>query len=131
MMTLSAALVTPAAAARWEADGFLIVRSLLTYEEAGLLSSVARADPELAAKAHPVKQIGHLGRHTVADPGDMYGAVARCGRVVNTVQQLLGRQPVAQYHHKMMLTQRKEVVVPVDGPSAWQWHQGQSPNTLP
>src|SRR4030095_2539284 len=49
-------------------------------------------------------------------PGeDIYGMIARCRRVVDSVEQLLGGE-VYHYHSKMMLKEPK-----VGG--AWEWHQ--------
>ena len=104
---------------RFHADGYLVVRGLLDAEETRLLVQSAHGDSRLAdhavhdhddPKGLPVKLTAwnHPGE-------DIYGAISRCARVVDTVERMLGDE-VYHYHSKMILKQ------PHEG-GAWEWHQ--------
>jgi len=99
-------------------DGYLIVRELFDAEEIHLLLSIAKGDQQLEHQALERLDLyngssklwitGSLGE-------DIYSAFARCDRVVNPIEQLLGGE-VYHYHHKVMLKE------PFVG-GAWEWHQ--------
>ena len=99
-------------------DGYLFVRGLFTGEEIGLLGETARNDHAMD-KASSTMDDGKgndvrlsLWNH----PGEgVYGMVARCRRVVDGVEDLLGEE-VYHYHSKMILKDAR-----VGG--AWAWHQ--------
>ena len=99
-------------------DGYLFVRGLFTGEEIGLLGETARNDHAMD-KASSTMDDGKgndvrlsLWNH----PGEgVYGMVARCRRVVDGVEDLLG-EGVYHYHSKMILKDAR-----VGG--AWAWHQ--------
>jgi ectoine hydroxylase-related dioxygenase (phytanoyl-CoA dioxygenase family) len=99
-------------------DGYLIARGLLTAEETDLLSRIARADKELAESSYGRKDATGLPvtlavRNDLSD--DLYSAIARSRRVVETMERLLGDE-VYHYHHKLILKEPR-----VGG--AWEWHQ--------
>jgi ectoine hydroxylase len=99
-------------------DGFLIVRRLFTVQEIGLLGETARHDNALD-KASSTMDDGdgnHVRLALWNDPGEgVYGMFARCRRLVDSVESLLGGE-VYHYHSKMILKDAR-----VGG--AWAWHQ--------
>lgn len=104
--------------ARYEADGFLIRRGLFTGEEIRLLGETARADHALdeAAVARDDGEGNKVRLSLWNHPGDgIYGMVARCRRVVDAVEQLLGGEAY-HYHSKMILKDARTG-------GAWAWHQ--------
>ncbi|MGD9854782.1 MAG: phytanoyl-CoA dioxygenase family protein [Planctomycetaceae bacterium] len=99
-------------------DGFVIVRSLLSPDEAALLGRVARMDQELSRTAsHRLDAGGQATilavRNDLTD--DMYSAIARSRRIVDRMTRFLNGE-VYHYHHKLILKQPR-----VGG--AWEWHQ--------
>lgn len=99
-------------------DGFLIGRKFFDDEEMALLQRIAKADHNMLDHGIGLKDAA--GRQSKLSlwnhPGDdIYGAIARSERVVNSMEQLLGGE-VYHYHSKMMLKEPK-----VGG--AWEWHQ--------
>ena len=103
---------------RFLEDGFVVVRELLTGEEADLLGRIARRDRELAESAYGRRdasgQVTTLAlRNELTD--DVYSAVARSRRIVNRLSDFLGDE-VYHYHHKLNLKEPR-----VGG--AWEWHQ--------
>lgn len=99
-------------------DGFVVVRGLLSPEEAELLGKIARRDKQLAESAYGRKdasgQVTTLAlRNDLSD--DIYSAIARSERVVNRMAAFLGDE-VYHYHHKLILKEPR-----VGG--AWEWHQ--------
>lgn len=104
--------------AAFNADGFLIVRSLLDSEETQIVLQAARNDEKLRANAMDV--VDTQGRTTHLSlwnhPGDdVYGAVCRGRRIVDSMEQLLGDE-VYHYHSKLSAKQPKTG-------GAWEWHQ--------
>ncbi len=99
-------------------DGYLIVREFLDAEETRLTLQAARQDEALRINAMEV--IDTKGRSTNLSlwnhPGDdIYGAICRSRRVVDSMEQLLGDE-VYHYHSKLSAKEPK-----VGG--AWEWHQ--------
>lgn len=80
-------------------DGFLIVRKLFTADEIDLLRRTAREDRVLDQHAFG-KADGEGGTIRLSlwnHPGDgIYGHVARCRRIVDNVELLLGDEA---YHY--------------------------------
>lgn len=99
-------------------SGYLLVPNLFSKEEIGLLGETARTD-QMMDKASSTMDDGKGNDVRLAlwnHPGDgIYGMFARCHRVVDAVEQLLGEE-VYHYHSKMILKDAK-----VGG--AWAWHQ--------
>lgn len=99
-------------------DGYLIVQGLFTEEEIGLLGETARNDHAMDQASSTMDDgKGNDVRLSLWNhPGDgVYGMVARCRRVVDGVEDILGDE-VYHYHSKMILKDAK-----VGG--AWAWHQ--------
>ncbi len=102
----------------FQEHGFLIVKNLLTAEETSLVLQAAREDEALRSNAMDV--VDTQGRTTHLSlwnhPGDdVYGAICRSRRVVESMEQLLGDE-VYHYHSKLSAKQPR-----VGG--AWEWHQ--------
>lgn len=102
----------------FEEHGFLIVKSLLTSDETALVLQAAREDEAVRSNAMDV--VDTQGRTTHLSlwnhPGDdVYGAICRSRRVVESMEQLLGDE-VYHYHSKLSAKQPR-----VGG--AWEWHQ--------
>jgi ectoine hydroxylase len=103
---------------RYRRDGYLIAEGLFDAEEVDLLRKIAKADRRLSAEVRRRRDatgtaVDLTVRNELGD--DIYSAVARCRRVVDTIQRLLEGE-VYHYHHKMI---RKEP----RGGGAWEWHQ--------
>lgn len=103
---------------KYRADGFFIAERLLDAEEVDLLKSIARADHQMQSEAAS-RGDGEGGsiRLVVENElhDDIYGAIVRSRRVVETIETLLGDEAY-HYHHKMILKE------PYVG-GAWAWHQ--------
>ena len=102
----------------FQQDGYLVIRGLLDFEETELTLKAARQDEALRINAMEV--IDTKGRSTNLSlwnhPGDdIYGAICRSRRVVDSMEQLLGDE-VYHYHSKLSAKEPK-----VGG--AWEWHQ--------
>jgi ectoine hydroxylase len=104
--------------ARFDEDGYLLVRSLFDSEEMDLLREIGRADEELA-KRIAERRDAQGGVTTLSLSNDLgeniYSAFVRCHRIVDPMEQLLGDE-VYHYHHKMNMK------APYVG-GAWEWHQ--------
>jgi ectoine hydroxylase-related dioxygenase (phytanoyl-CoA dioxygenase family) len=99
-------------------DGYVVVPRLLDEEETQLVLTAARLDEAIRSNAMDV--IDTQGRTTHLSlwnhPGDdIYGAICRSRRIVDSMEQLLGDE-VYHYHSKLSAKQPK-----VGG--AWEWHQ--------
>jgi ectoine hydroxylase-related dioxygenase (phytanoyl-CoA dioxygenase family) len=104
--------------AAYHRDGYIIARRFFDREEVGLLSRAAHEDREL--DRHSFSRDDGTGARVRLSlwnhPGDgIYGMFARCRRMVDAVEQLLGDQAY-HYHSKMIMKDAK-----VGG--AWAWHQ--------
>src|SRR5438552_1718925 len=104
--------------ARFHSDGFFVVERLLDTEEVDLLKTIAGADHQMQKEA-ATRGDGEGGairlvvENEVRD--NIYGAIVRSRRIVETMETLLGGE-VYHYHHKMILKE------PYVG-GAWAWHQ--------
>ena len=104
--------------ARFHSDGFFVAEKLLNADEVDLLKTIARADQQMQSGAAS-RGDGEGGairlvvENEVHD--DIYGAIVRSRRIVDTMEALLGGE-VYHYHHKMILKE------PYVG-GAWAWHQ--------
>lgn len=109
---------TDAHARQFERDGYFIAEKLFDTEEIDLLRRIARNDHQLTQQAAG-RRDGQGGivklkvENEVQD--DIYGAIVRCRRIVEPMEQLLAGE-VYHYHHKMILKE------PLVG-GAWEWHQ--------
>jgi len=104
--------------AQFERDGYIIVPGLFGPREIATLGEATRRDKAMDEAAtsrddgqgHPVRL--SLWNH----PGDgIYGRIARCRRVVDSVEDLLADE-VYHYHSKMILKDAHTG-------GAWAWHQ--------
>ena len=112
--------VTPDEVQRFEQDGFLIKRALFDREEAELMQRALIEDAGLSDAGNTMAIVDGKGHTTDTalwnEPGDdLLGAVARCERMVNGVELMLGGE-VYHYHSKLTMK------APRTG-GAWNWHQ--------
>ena len=99
-------------------DGYLFVRGLFDAEETALMLTAARGDTNIIENAFDVEDTdGKKSKLTLWNhpSDDIFGMAARCHRVVDTSERLLGDQ-VYHYHSKLSMKEPK-----VGG--AWEWHQ--------
>ena len=104
--------------AAFERDGYLIVRAFLDSEEADILRRAAKADAAFQKNAYDLKDPeGGVAKLVLWNKAgeDLWGSLARCERLVNAMEQLLGDE-VYHYHSKMSIKE------PFTG-GAWGWHQ--------
>jgi hypothetical protein len=110
--------LTPNQIADYERDGYLAVGAMFDPVEIGLLQRSAREDRALDLHAFG-RADGEGGRVRLSlwnHPGEgIYGMFARCRRVVDACEQILGDE-VYHYHSKMIMKE------PLVG-GAWAWHQ--------
>ncbi len=104
--------------AAFQRDGYVLVPGLFDQEEADILRNTAKADAAFKQHTYDVKD-GSGGATKLAlwnkVGEDVYGTVARCPRIVDAMEQLLGDE-VYHYHSKMSIKE------PFTG-GAWNWHQ--------
>jgi ectoine hydroxylase-related dioxygenase (phytanoyl-CoA dioxygenase family) len=111
-------LFDPEQRARYERDGYVIVRGLFDAQEIGLMRDAMEQDPALRASLYDRKDAeGKTTRLALWNhPGEsVYGLAARSRRVVDTMEDMLGGEV---YHYHSKLTAKE----PYDG-GAWEWHQ--------
>ncbi|MEM8953376.1 MAG: phytanoyl-CoA dioxygenase family protein [Verrucomicrobiota bacterium] len=104
--------------ADFERDGYVILPGLFSAEEISVLKETAHHDRAMdqAASSLDDGEGNHVRLALWNHPGDgVYGMFARCRRVVEAVEQLLGGE-VYHYHSKMILKDAKTG-------GAWAWHQ--------
>ncbi len=104
--------------AAYHRDGYIIVRRHFEREEIGLLSRAAHEDRVL--DQHSFSRDDGTGAKVRLSlwnhPGEgIYGMFARCRKLVDPVEQLLGDEAY-HYHSKMIMKDAK-----IGG--AWAWHQ--------
>lgn len=99
-------------------DGFVLRKSLFDTEEIDLLRQAAKEDKQLDDHSFG-RADGEGGTVRLSlwnHPGQgVYGAFARCNRMVSTAEQLLRDEPY-HYHSKMIMKDAR-----IGG--AWAWHQ--------
>ena len=104
--------------AQFHADGYLFMKGLFDREETEMLLSAARGDDAIKDHAFDIEDVsGRKSKLTLWNhpSDDIFGMVARCRRVVDSTEQLLGDE-VYHYHSKLSMKEPK-----VGG--AWEWHQ--------
>ena len=95
--------VSPEDIAKFRDEGFLIVRNLYSEEEARLLRAVASLDPLSAARNEETgKRSKIFFPESQTHSHDVYNAVSRCSRMVDTMEALMGDE-VWLYHHKVVM----------------------------
>lgn len=103
---------------QYQDDGFLLIESLFDRQEIELLQRSAKQDKQLDDHAFG-RDDGEGGTVRLSvwnQPGEgIYGAFARCERLVSAAEQLLGDEPY-HYHSKMIMKEAR-----IGG--AWAWHQ--------
>lgn len=111
-------ILTPDQRAAFERDGYVFVRSLFDAEETALLREAMENDPAISGHFYN-RGDAEGGRTKMAlwnHPGDsVYGLAARCRRIVDTMEALLGGE-VYHYHSKLTAKEPREG-------GAWEWHQ--------
>jgi hypothetical protein len=104
--------------ARYNEDGYILIRGMLSSEETGLLSRSAREDRVMDQHSFG-RGDGEGGTIRLSlwnHPTDtIYGMIARSESIVGTAEKLLADE-VYHYHSKMIMKDAK-----VGG--AWAWHQ--------
>jgi ectoine hydroxylase len=117
-MTMRPGPLTAEQLAQYERDGYLLVATMFDGDEIGLLLRSAREDRALDEHSYG-RDDGEGGRVRLSlwnHPGEgIYGMFARCRRMVDACEQILGDE-VYHYHSKMIMKDAK-----VGG--AWTWHQ--------
>ena len=106
--------------ARFQDDGYLLKPALFDAEEVALMRRALDCDEAIRDQRNTMATHDADGSVTTTvmwtDPGDdLFGAVARCERVVDGAERLLGGE-VYHYHSKLTLK------APETG-GAWNWHQ--------
>lgn len=110
--------LTEAEVASYNRDGYVVRPALFDPAEVALLRTAIETDPVIAANVYAQKDAAGgstelaLWNHP-AD--DVFGAVARCARVVDSMERLIGGE-VYHWHSKLTLKR------PQRG-GAWEWHQ--------
>jgi len=102
----------------FQRDGYVLKRAIFDREEMALLAEAIAVDTGIAANIVSLND-GAGGSTELAlwnQPGDdLFGAFARCARVVDGMERLLGGEV---YHYHSKLTMKR----PFEG-GAWNWHQ--------
>jgi ectoine hydroxylase len=109
---------TPEQRQAYEQDGFVLVKGLFDFTEAGLLRTAMETDPQVRSNLYD--RLDAAGKATKMvtwnHPGDsVYGLAARSRRVVDSMEDILGGEV---YHYHSKLTAKE----PFEG-GAWEWHQ--------
>jgi len=105
---------------KYNQDGYIIVRNLLSPEETKKLYTIATCDDTM--KKHAFDLNDQAGKKTKLSlwytPGnDTYGLLTKSKRIVDSVNKLMdGDTPVCHFHSKLMQKEPR-----VGG--AWEWHQ--------
>jgi ectoine hydroxylase len=111
-------VISDAQVARFHEDGYLLVPRLFDAEETDLLVRIAKADHELNHESRSGRDVdGNQYAIVIHDDlrEEIFSAIVRCRRIVDTMERLLGGE-VYHYHHKMTMK------APFTG-GAWEWHQ--------
>lgn len=102
----------------YQKDGFVFVRELFDSEETALLRSAMELDPQIRKNNYDLVDPDGKSTQMVLwnHPGDsVYGLAARCRRVVDKMEGLLGGE-VYHYHTKLSAKAAHEG-------GQWAWHQ--------
>ena len=102
----------------YQRDGYVFKRGLFSTEETDLLRTASKSDKAMddAATALDDGEGNRVRLSLWNHPGDgIYGMFARCRRVVDSVEQLIGSE-VYHYHSKMVLKDARTG-------GAWAGHQ--------
>ena len=103
---------------RFNDDGFLVRRGFFDTEETQYLERAYEDDPAIQRRTVRLAD-GEGGQTEIAlwnEPGeDVFGAVARCARMVDAAEELLGDE-VYHYHSKINVKRP-------GGGGVWLWHQ--------
>jgi len=116
--TKSSRALTAQQRSDYHRDGYVLVRGMFSAEEMKLVMSAAKDDTVIAKQAtgRNDAQGGVSKLSLMNHPGNnIYGAIARCARVVDSVETLLEGEAY-HYHSKVMIKE------PFTG-GAWEWHQ--------
>ena len=113
-----ASILNAAEIAAFQEDGLVFVRGLFDAEETALLRRAMEEDPQV--RDHILDRLDANGAATRISlwnraGNSVYGLAARCARLVDTMEALLGG-PV--YHFQSKLTAKDPLVG-----GAWEWHQ--------
>jgi hypothetical protein len=109
---------TPAEAAQFERDGYVLARGLFSRDEMKKLLEFGRQDPALVGTTYGRKDSTGMETKLAlwnAAGEDLYSMFARSARIVDRMEQVLGGE-VYLYHMKMNMKEPR-----VGG--AWEWHQ--------
>lgn len=110
--------LTPTQLEAYHRDGHTLKKGLFDVEEIDLLRRSAREDRELDQHAY-VRNDGTGAKVRLSlwnHPGEgIYGMFARCRKLVESVEQILGEE-IYHYHSKMIMKDAR-----IGG--AWAWHQ--------
>ena len=117
-MTIADMSLTQAEIASFHRDGYVLRRGLFAPDEVALLSQAITNDPAIAQNTYV--RPDSMGASTELalwnHPGDdVFGAVARSARIVDSMQKLLDGE-VYHWHSKLTMKRPK-----LGG--AWDWHQ--------
>ena len=102
----------------YDDEGYVIVKSLFTKEEAALLHESSVGDTVISENSYELLDASGFKTKLALwyTPGsDIYGMMSRSQKIVSAVKQLLGGE-VAHFHSKVMQK------APFTG-GAWEWHQ--------
>lgn len=125
--TASAHALTPAELDEYHREGFFIRKALFSTEEAAEVLSCAQSDSTVLSKAHGrMDSDGFISKLSLWNTCgvNIYGALARSARVIDSVEQILGgmthgfggTEEAYHYHTKVMIKEAR-----VGG--KWEWHQ--------
>ena len=102
----------------FQENGYIIFRNLFDSEETNILRDAAHTDNSFKQHVHDIED-GEGGKAQLVlwnkAGNNLWGAVARIERIVNSMEQLLNDE-VYHYHSKMSIKQPN-----IGG--AWNWHQ--------
>ncbi|RZM28924.1 MAG: phytanoyl-CoA dioxygenase family protein [Pedobacter sp.] len=110
--------LTPADKAKFDKDGYVLIKGMLTPEEAEKLYQIAVGDEVISSKSFDRGDANGLRTKLAlwySLGNDIYSLLARSERIVHGAALLLDAEP-AHFHSKLMQKEPK-----VGG--AWEWHQ--------
>ena len=105
--------------AAFERDGYVFKRGMFTAAEVALCNRVIATDPAIQGSRLKVTDTRRAARPSSPcgnyQGDDVFGMIARCGRVAGGAEALLG---VEAYHYHSKLTMKRP-----GGGGRWEWHQ--------